>query len=318
MKSSSSLFPVSLLRADLVAESYIEDTYLLKPNNSSDNSVQIAVTRLGFQGEEDRASKGVPVVLLHGSFSNRGFWFSGGGKGFAKSLLEAGFDPWMVEARGHGDSPVNDNYRDNNVEAYSKFDLPAVQDFISEQTQQKAFWVGHSLGGVTIATALAGAHLNSENVLGIVLFGAQVSRYPVALKIPGIRLLAKVALLAKKRISGKNIGPEQEPVGIAKEFVRWSGLLTGWRPQKGDSYWLGLKDLNVPALGFGAKKDKADPAKYCKKLINAFSEQSQFHLLSKECGFSQDYNHVNMVVSKPAEQEVWPKAIQWMNLTFNP
>ncbi len=115
MKSSSSLFPVSLLRADLVAESYIEDTYLLKPNNSSDNSVQIAVTRLGFQGEEDRASKGVPVVLLHGSFSNRGFWFSGGGKGFAKSLLEAGFDPWMVEARGHGDSPVNDNYRDNNL-----------------------------------------------------------------------------------------------------------------------------------------------------------------------------------------------------------
>ncbi|MEY8203456.1 MAG: alpha/beta fold hydrolase [Bermanella sp.] len=318
MKSSSSLFPVSLLRADLVAERFIEDTYLLKPNNSADNSVQIAVTRLGFQGSEDKAARGIPVVLLHGSFSNRSFWFSGGGKGFAKSLLEAGFDPWMVEARGHGDSPVNDHYRDNNVETYSRFDLPAVQDFILEQTQQNAFWIGHSLGGVTIATALAGGHLQAANVQGIVLFGAQVSRYPVLLNMPGVRLMAKLALLAKKRIYGKGMGPEHEPVGIAREFIRWSGLLGGWRSQKGGSYWLGLQELNIPALGFGAKQDKAYPAKHCKKLIHAFSRQSQFYLLAKESGFTQDYNHLNMVVSKPAEQEVWPKAIQWMNLTFNP
>ncbi len=317
MKSSSSLFPVSLLRADLVADKYIEDTYLLKPNNSSDSSVQIAVTRLGFYDGEEKNQRGTPVVLLHGSFSNRGFWFSSGGKGFAKFLLEAGFDPWMIEARGHGDSPVNAKYLENNVEAYSQFDLPAVQDFIQEQTKQKAFWVGHSLGGVTIATAIAGGHINPEKILGVVLFGAQVSRYPLLLKIPGLRLLAKIALLSKKRISGKNIGPEQEPVGIAKEFVRWAGWLSGWRPKTGSSYWLGLKELNVPALGFGAKVDKADPAKHCKTLTSAFCENSQFYLLSKEHGFIQDYNHVNMVVSKPAEQEVWPKAIQWMNVTFN-
>lgn len=319
MKSSSALFPVSLLRADLVAEKYVEDTYLLKPNNSSDSSVQIAVTRLGFWDSEDSTNKtrGVPVVLLHGSFSNRGFWFSGGGKGFAKSLLEAGFDPWMVEARGHGDSPVNQQYRENNIENYSQFDLPAVQEFIFEQTQHKAFWIGHSLGGVTIATALAGGHLIQKNILGVVLFGAQVSRYPLALKMPGIRLMAKIILATKQRISGNNIGPEQEPVGIGKEFVRWAGLLTGWRPKKGDSYWHGLQKLSVPALAFGAKKDKGDPAKHCQKLIKAISEDSQFYLLSKERGFTQDYNHVNMVVSKPAEKEVWPKAIEWMNLTFN-
>ncbi len=317
MKSSSSLFPVSLLRADVVADKYIEDTYLLKPNNSSDNSVEIAVTRLGFYDGEEKNQRGIPVILLHGSFSNRGFWFSNGGKGFAKFLLDAGFDPWMVEARGHGDSPANEKYLENNIETYSQFDLPAVQDFVKEQTKQSAFWVGHSLGGVTIATALAGGHIKPENMLGVVLFGAQVSRYPILLKVPGLRLLAKIVLSAKKRISGKGIGPEQEPVGIAKEFVRWAGWLSGWRPKAGVSYWKGLKAFDVPTLGFGARVDKADPAKYCKKLTNAFSEQSQFYLLSKKAGFIQDYNHVNMVVSKPAEQEVWPKAIQWMNSTLN-
>jgi len=316
MKSSSLLFPVALAKADLVAEQFIEDTYLLKPNNSPDISVQIAVTRLGFHGKADE-ERGVPVILLHGSFSNRGFWFSDSGKGFAKSLLEAGFDPWMVEARGHGDSPENDNYKDNNVELYSQFDLPAVQSFIFEQTSKKAFWVGHSLGGVTIATAVAGGHADVAKVQGIVLFGSQVSRYPIVLRIPGIRVSVRLALLAKKRLSGKNIGPEQEPVGIAKEFVRWAGLFSGWKSKKGISYWKSIQEEAVPILAFGAQKDKGDPARHCLKLAKAFSNNAKFYLLSKKDGFKQDYNHVDMVVSKPAEEEVWPKAIEWMNLTFN-
>ncbi len=313
MKSSSLLFPVSLLRAELVADKFIEDTYLLKPNNSMDNSVQIAVTRLGTYGQND--SRGIPVILLHGSFTNRGFWFSDKGKGFAGALLSAGYDPWMVEARGHGDSPMNNLYSKNNIEMYSKFDLPSVQDFVAEQTGQKAFWVGHSLGGVTLTTALAGGHLDTEKVTGIILFGSQVSRYPMLLRVPGLRLAARLILLSKNRISGKNIGPEQEPVGIAREFVRWAGLLHGWKSSDGESYWKGLKKLNLPSLGFAAKKDRGDPAQSCRKLLNAIPGESQFYLLSKQQGFLQDYDHVSMVVSKPAEQEIWPKAIQWMKST---
>jgi pimeloyl-ACP methyl ester carboxylesterase len=316
MKSSSELFPVTLLRADLVANNFIEDTYLLKPNNSLDNTVQIAVTRLGFHHGKNE-NRGIPVILFHGSFSNRSFWFSGGGKGFARSLLNAGFDPWMVEARGHGDSPENSQYLKNNVEAYAQYDAPAVQDFVFEQTQKKAFWVGHSLGGVTVATAIAGSYIKQENVAGIVLFGSQVSRYPLVLKVPGVRILIRLLLLAKKRISGKGIGPEQEPIGIAKEFVRWAGLFTGWRSSKGVSYWSELEPKKIPALGFGAQKDKGDPAKSCKKLLQAFGEDSQFHLLSKKTGFMRDYNHVDMVISKSAEEEVWPKAIEWMSLTVS-
>ena len=316
MKSSSALFPVTLLRADLVADSFIEDTYLLKPNNSSDSSVQIAVTRLGFH-QESNDDRGVPVILFHGSFSNRSFWFSGGGKGFAKSLLEAGFDPWMVEARGHGDSPENNHYLNNNVENYAQYDAPAVQDFIFEQTAKKAFWVGHSLGGVTVATAIAGNYIESSRIQGVVLFGAQVSRYPILLRMPFVRAVTRLILLVKKRVSGKGIGPEQEPIGIAREFVRWAGLFTGWRSSKGVSYWAEMENKNIPALAFGAQKDKGDPAKSCDKLIKAFGEKSQFHLLSKKNGYKQDYNHVDMVVSKPAEEEVWPKAIEWMSFTFN-
>ena len=105
MKSSSQLFPVALIKAEVVADRFIEDTYLLKPNNSDDKSVQVALTRLG-EADGEKATRGEPVILVHGSFTNRGFWLSQKGKGLASALLEKGFDPWMLELRGHGDSPI--------------------------------------------------------------------------------------------------------------------------------------------------------------------------------------------------------------------
>lgn len=311
MKSSSELFPVALMKAEVVAERFVEDTYLLKPNNSHDKSVQIALTRLGFAEKEEKHS-GKPVILVHGSFTNRGFWLSSRGKGLAAALLDAGFDPWMVELRGHGDSPANTDYKNNSILKYAKYDLPAVADFVKEQTEQIPCWVGHSLGGVTISTALASGDLTENQIEGLALFGAQVSRYPLALRLPVVRLIAKVLLSLRSKNIVSSKGPEQEPVGIAKEFVRWAGLFSGWRPLKGKSFWKTMNPRSLPLIAFGAQKDSGDPAKYCKKLAQAISKNPEYHLLSKKNGYTKDYGHVNMIISKEAEQEVWPKLIIWL------
>lgn len=312
MKSSSDLFPVALMRADVVAQKFIEDTYLLKPNNSDDSSVQIALTRLGkYEGHNE--NRGKPVILVHGSFSNRGVWLSVTGKGFASALLEAGFDPWMLELRGHGDSPFNEQYEQNNLEAYADFDLPAVNAFVLEQSNQAPIWCGHSSGGVCIATAIAAEKLKQDEVSGVILFGSQVSRFPILLRLPISRMLAKISLLPKKRIHSTKLGVEFEPVGIAKEFVRWAGIFTGWKSKAGKSFWRGLGNLSTPVLAIAAKNDKGDPAKHCKKLMNGFAGDKTFYLLAKDNGFSQNYNHSNMVASDAAQQEVWPKVIEWIN-----
>ena len=65
MQSSSDLFPVALISAERRGD-LSEDVYRLKPGNSPDWSVEIAVTRLGMA--DDSAPRGVPVILLHGSF----------------------------------------------------------------------------------------------------------------------------------------------------------------------------------------------------------------------------------------------------------
>ncbi|HBO0578816.1 TPA: alpha/beta hydrolase, partial [Pseudomonas aeruginosa] len=73
MQRSSRLFPVALVSAELRAD-LTEDIYRLKPGNSPDASVELVVTRLGQQAAGER--RGPPVILLHGSFSNRRFWYS--------------------------------------------------------------------------------------------------------------------------------------------------------------------------------------------------------------------------------------------------
>ena len=82
MQSSSELFPVALVSAELRGD-LSEDVYRLKPGNSPDFTVELAVTRLGLAGQENR---GVPVILLHGSFSNRRFWYSPRGIGLGPHL----------------------------------------------------------------------------------------------------------------------------------------------------------------------------------------------------------------------------------------
>ena len=131
MQSSSNLFPVALLSAERRGD-LSEDVYRIKAGNSPDPSVELAVTRLGV-ADQGRA-QGVPVILLHGSFSNRRFWYSPKGIGLGAYLARAGFDVWIPEMRGHGLSPRNRNWRHNRVADYARHDLPLIAAFVEEQS----------------------------------------------------------------------------------------------------------------------------------------------------------------------------------------
>ena len=173
MQSSSNLFPVALISAERRGD-LSEDVYRLKPGNSPDPSVELAVTRLGLADEPE--ARGIPVVLLHGSFSNRRFWYSPKGIGLGAYLARAGFDVWIPEMRGHGLSRRNADYRKNRVADYARYDLPAIAAFVREQSAQVPHWIGHSLGGTTLAAALGGQYLGDAGVASAAFFGTQISR----------------------------------------------------------------------------------------------------------------------------------------------
>lgn len=313
MQSSSKLFPVALLSAEFRAD-LCEDVYLLKPGNSPDSSVELAVTRLGHGTSHDHSRRGVPVVLVHGSFSNRRFWYSPKGLGLGPFLARAGFDVWIVEMRGHGLSPRNLTYKHNRVADYARYDLPAIAAFVREQTAQVPHWIGHSLGGITLAAALGGRHLTEQDITSAALFGSQVSRVYWPLKVPPVEWAARFLLKRMGVISGSRFkrGPEDEPAGIAIEILRWHGLFG--RFGDGDcNWWAGASRVMTPVLAVSAVEDRQDSPWACRKLLEQFGSSIRESLcLGRQHGFSSDYGHVEMLISKQAQQEVWPLIASWL------
>nr|WP_286946449.1 alpha/beta fold hydrolase [Pseudomonas sp. UBA6718] len=310
MQSSSELFPVALVSAELRGD-LSEDVYRLKPGNSPDFTVELAVTRLGLAGQEN---PGVPVILLHGSFSNRRFWYSPRGIGLGPHLARAGFDVWIAEMRGHGLSPRNQAYKHNSVADYARYDLPAIAAFVREQTAQAPHWVGHSLGGTTLAAALGGSYLGAEEAASAALFGTQISRIYWPLKVPPVEWGSRLLLKGFHHISGARFkrGPEDEPIGLALESLRWHRLFGRFGDAERD-WWAGMADVQVPLLAVSAAGDQQDPTWACRKLYEQFiAAPRHFLLLGKEQGFSSDFGHVEMLVSKEAQGEVWPLVEHWL------
>ncbi|PTU00784.1 alpha/beta hydrolase, partial [Pseudomonas sp. HMWF031] len=56
-----------------------------------------------------------------------------------------------------------------------------------------------------------------------------------------------------------------------------------------------------------------DPAWACRKLFDQLgSEHKQFINLGREQGFADNFGHVEMLVSKAAQAEVWPLVARWL------
>jgi poly(3-hydroxyalkanoate) synthetase len=217
--------------------------------------------------------------------------------------------------RGHGLSQRNEDYRRNRVADYARYDLPAIAAFVREQSGQIPHWIGHSLGGITLAAALGGEYLGEPAVASAAFFGTQVSRTYWPLKIPPVEWGGRFILKRFAQLSGSRLkrGPEDEPIGLAIESMRWYGLF-GRFGDKDKDWWAGLAEVQVPVLAVTAAGDHQDPAWACRKLFEQIgSECKQFINLGREQGFSDNFGHVEMLVSKAAQTEVWPLVARWLN-----
>ena len=85
-------------------------------------------------GDTNRRA-GIPVILLHGTYSKRNFWISPKGVGLGAFLADRGFDVWIPELRGHGHSPKESNFSAITAEQQIRYDLPAIQHFVFDQTR---------------------------------------------------------------------------------------------------------------------------------------------------------------------------------------
>ncbi len=276
------------------------------------DNVRLALSRIKPRSKQKLS---VPVILVHGSYSTRSFWISPKGIGLGVYLADQGFDVWIPELRGHGLSPKGESFSKITAEDQIRYDLPAISDAVFTMTQTPAFWIGHSFGGLFILAALSVNWLNQDRMLSLVTFGSQISLGDRYLKIPPVAWTLSTLL----RVIGNfpapkfGLGPEVESAGTMIETIRWKKFRGKWTSSEGVSYWDGLDKIKIPILTYAAANDKNDPPSGCRKIHKRLgSVDKMFMVLGKDGGFSKDYDHVGMVVSAEAQEEVWPDLSGWL------
>lgn len=258
---------------------------------------------------KNNMEKPLPVILLHGTYSMRNFWISPKGIGLGSYLADNGFDVWIPELRGHGLSPKGKAFSSITAEQQIRFDIPAIQNFVYQQTRTPVTWICHSFGGVYLLASLSVNWLDQEPIRGILTFGSQISRGEGFLKIPPLAWLCIgiLKLLGNFPAPFFGMGPEVEAADAMIEVIQWKKFRGKWANAEGISYWDGLNQIQIPVCCFAAAADKNDPPEGCEILYNQIgSSRKAFTIFGKKNGFSKDYDHIGMIVSKEAQAEIWP------------
>ncbi len=249
---------------------------------------------------------GVPLVMLPGMFSNRHFWLSPKGVGLAGFLCRAGYEPWLVERRGIGLAKGSAGRL--GLQEHIAQDLPRVQATVREHNPRPAFWFGHSFGGV-MATLAAAETLDASQVAGLALFAAQCEVGKNGLTPPYNLFTRGIArLLGRFPARRFGMGPEDEAPAAIDDACRIVTVA-----QRDGSMVRRLAPLHCPVLGFGGGADHVDPPEGCQRFIGHMSSSDKtWVLLSRDQGYSQDYDHPGIVVARAAQDEVWPQVLRWL------
>ncbi|KAK9924399.1 hypothetical protein M0R45_032768 [Rubus argutus] len=141
----------------------------------------------GRSNNNSTADQKLPVLLQHGLMMDAATWLlNPPDQALAFILADEGFDVWLANARGthssrgHKSLSTNDpTYWDWTWDQLAAYDLPAFFKYVNNQTGQKAHYVGHSLGTLSVLAALSQQKLinsiRSAALLSPVAYLGQIS-----------------------------------------------------------------------------------------------------------------------------------------------
>ena len=282
----------------------------------AEDGVDLALHRAPRGGAPARAT---PLLLVHGTFSNRNFFLGTSERGLARELARRGFDAWVAELRGRGRSGEAGRRSAWQFEDWIRRDAPALVRGVLEATgAERLVWLGHSAGGI-IGIAFAGlGHDVSGKVAGLVMAGSPAPTGLGALQVP----LAAAGLIVT-HVLGRfparllGFGPEDEHAGIMEQWMRWN-LSGRWHGDDGTDYFANCARVTVPVLALAGGGDwMIAPPKLCKDLLDATGGADRtFVTCGRAQGFAEDFNHDRVLVSGPAREQVWPLIAGWLEQRF--
>lgn len=301
---------------------------------SGDHALHAVRSRL-----PDGATRGPPVVLIHGFAQNRYSWHTAT-RSMSAFLAERGWDVWNLELRGHGRSRAA-----GRTEQFSDY----IEDILRFQAAlpEPGFWVGHSLGGCVAyagaaAASGAGAPRGVIGIGAVYHFGRSGPLLPALCKLshrlPKAKALGRIQIhtglsgkllsrafplmnsaghwspiagwwpgsiereLAAERMSD---GFDWIPVRMWEQMAEWGS--TGEVPW--DAAW---RSTDVPLFVVLGDKDSMQPPEDGRSAYDRSGSQDRTLRIFNDWDDGHHFGHLDLVLGKHAPANVWPTIDAWM------
>ena len=251
---------------------------------------------------------GQPIIVAHGTISN-----GSSVQDLAEHLKEQGFDCWILEWGGHGESQAASAR--NNFESPAFNDTPAAIEYVlKESGHNQLNWVSHSGGGHLPLMYLARNPQYQNKLAGIVSIGAQATdgALDLSAKFRALVLWGITRALGNTPTAIVSVGTEGEPTLLLAQWSQWN-LSQKWKGKDGFDYMAALNSIQIPALIVAGANDDIAPPSGCRKFFDALGGKDKSWLLcGTASGFSKDYSHGQLIRGRAAKAEVFPRVSNWL------
>lgn len=291
-----------------------------------------------------------PVILCHGLAMNRRAFALLPDRSFAWALAHSGHDVWVLELRGASEAPVPRAMRLASFDTYATIDVPfAIEQVCTITGALEVDWVGFSMGGM-LAYAHLGA-LGGRGIRRLVTLGAPVhfDGLPIArgvglvpLLFAPARILTRtpfrfLALLAApliwsgvphafsqglrgdhydtavlRRVLANTLA--DVPMGVSLQFARWIREGRFDSNDHAHDYLAGLARITVPTRIIAGSRDRLALPEAVHEALRRIPAAVSYHVIGKETGATQDYDHLDLILGDRALDEVFPHVRDWLNV----
>ena len=259
------------------------------------------------------ATKPIPLLLMHGTFSTRHFF--GAPQGLGAFLADLGYDAWIGELRGHA---RGDEKRPGDFDDWILRDAPALLRGVREATgAERVVWIGHSAGAVVAVGAASYDAEVAGSLAGLVMVAAPAPDRPgsfhAAVSVAGY-LVSR--MWGHVPASALGIGPADEAAAILEQWTGWIRKRS-WTSRDGFDYLAHARGCTAPALAIAGAGDLLTPPATCRRLLDALGSTDRTMVVcGRARGFARSYTHNRVLISSDARREVWPLIADWIGKRF--
>lgn len=264
------------------------------------------------------------VLLLHGAIENGRIFYSRSGKGLAPWLAGQGFDVWVMDLGGRGEStpPIRDGHPYSQTGSITH-ELPAVGGYLKEQRPgAMQHWMAHSWGGVLMAACLARFPALRDEVGSLCFFGSKrrvrVWTWQRLLYVDLVwAWLSPLITRVKGYLPARRLGfgSDDESCLTHAQGVHWVRATHWTDPEDGFDYAEALRTTALPPTLFiaGAGDRALGHPDDVRRFMNEYGRgRKSLLLLSEEAGNRRDYGHIDMLTAPEAVDDYFPRVRDWV------